>query len=499
MIIRLARLARMGWVMARHDALLPHEYRHRFPWPLRVLASVSRLFAFDRAGRPGERLARALEQLGPAQIKLGQFLAARPDVIGLQTAEDLSRLQDALAPAPEAKIRAALEASLAGSVESRFAEFGPPVAAASIAQVHKARAPGGRPLAVKIVRPGVERRLARDLDAFRLGARLAQRFAPPARRLEPVAFIETMAKSLVKELDMRVEGAANSEYRDIASGVAGVRIPEIDWDRTSAKVLSMEWIEGRKLTDPATLKGQDRPAIATAITRLFLHTALNHGYFHADMHAGNVLLDEQGRVVLVDFGIMGRIGPNERRYLAEILYAFIKKDFTRAARMHFEAGYVPAHQDEGEFAQALRAAGEPIWGKTADQVSMADVLIQLWEITDRFDMHLRPELVLLQKTMAQVEGLCRQIDPRHDLWGAARPEVEAFMRRELGPRAIAERALGEVRRAVKAAEDMPLLLKRLEEAAERPARPLLQLHHLLFAVFVLLAGFWLMGQAFFGD
>ena len=432
----LARLMRAALTLARHDAILPAEYQSLYPAPARWFGSVMRVFRQrDLAENPGERLARALEQLGPSYVKFGQILATRGDVIGERFARGLSRLQDRMPAFGDAEARAILAEELGQPVEALFSEFGPPVAAASIAQVHKAVTPEGAVVAVKIVRPDIERRIARDIRTLTLGASLAERFAPATRRLEPKKFVETVSRSLTVETDLRLEAAAASELGEAAAVAEGYHIPTVDWARSTRRVLTTQWIDGIPLSDMDAIaaSGIDRAALATRLTRAFLSTALDRGVFHADMHGGNLFARTDDTVWAVDFGIMGRIGRAERRFLALILHGFLTRDYTAAARAHFDAGYVPARHSVEEFASALRAVGEPIFGKTADQLPMSRVLLQLFEITDLFDMRLRPELVMLQKTMVQCEGVSRQLDPQHDMWGAAAPVVEAWMKRELGP------------------------------------------------------------------
>ena len=306
-------------------------------------------------------------------------------------------------------------------MEDHFAEFGPPVAAASIAQVHKAVAvENGVPprVAVKVLRPGIEKRFRRDLDSYFFAARQIERFHPPSRRLRPVAVVDTLAHSVEIEMDLRLEAAAISEMADnIAKDGnlpdGGFRVPTVDWRRTQKRVLTLEWIDGIPIADHAALRaaGFDLRALGLTVLRSFLRHAMRDGFFHADMHQGNLLVDRDGKVVAVDFGIMGRLGPMEQRFLAEILHGLITRDYQRAAAVHFEAGYVPAHHPVAVFAQAMRAIGEPIHGRTADEISMADLLGQLFAYTEVFDMQTRPELILLQKTMVVVEGVARSLDP----------------------------------------------------------------------------------------
>ncbi|MFJ6025719.1 2-polyprenylphenol 6-hydroxylase [Brevundimonas sp. NPDC092305] len=450
----------LGWlgVLIRHDALIPREVTPLLPMWVRWIAHLLHLFTGREAreGRPGQRLGKAFEHLGPVAIKLGQVLATRADIFGVEFARDLGRLKDALPAFPVEQARKEVERSLGRPVEALFIDFGPAVAAASLAQAHPAYLADGRKVAVKVLRPGVERRVTQGLDAMRLAARLAVKFVPLARRLEPAAFVETIARALQLELDMRLEAAAASELKEImarADDLGGhMGAPAVIWDGVGKRVLTLEWAPGLPLTDPAAADqpGLDRNALADNVVRAFLSQALDHGTFHADLHEGNLFCHAPAELTAIDFGIVGRLGPAERRYLAEILWGFISRDYDRISRVHFEAGYVPPEHSVEAFAQALRAVGEPVIGKQASQVSMGRLLGQLFEITDLFDMHLRPELILLQKTMVSVEGVARRLNPDHDLWAAAQPVVERWIRRELGPQAQIRDAVAEVRSTLKA-------------------------------------------------
>ena len=400
-------------------------------WPLRI-------------GRPrAARMSVAFASLGPSYVKLGQFLATRGDLVGARVAADLRHLQDRLPPFPMAEARRAVEEALGGRLEDHFAEFGPPIAAASIAQVHKAVVvePDGRrrTVAVKILRPGIERRFARDLASWRLAARLIERVAAPMRRLKPVAVVETLEATTALEMDLRLEAAAISEMAenitaDRALPDGDFRVPEVDWRRTARRVLTLEWIDGTSIADKALLAaaGHDLRRLGLTVLRSFLRHAMRDGFFHSDMHQGNLLVERSGTIVAVDFGIMGRLGVKERRFLAEILHGLVTRDYRRAAEVHFWAGYVPAHHPVEVFAQALRAIGEPIHGRTAAEISMADLLGQLFAYTEVFDMETRPELINLQKTMVVVEGVARGLDPALDIWTAAEPIAREWVEANLG-------------------------------------------------------------------
>jgi ubiquinone biosynthesis protein len=431
------RLVAAGWVLAHHDALTPREVASLLPPPIRYAGAVLRLLAGGAGakGRPGERLARAFERMGPATIKLGQLLSTRADIFGAVFADDLNRLKDRLPPFPLEVARTEIAAALGRPVESLFASIDPPIAAASIAQAHPAMLLDGRKVAVKVLRPGIEKRIAKDVAAMALGAAIVERLAPQLARLEPRLFTHTVSRSLELETDLRLEAAAASEMGEVMALDPYMQAPKVVWDGVNKRVLTLEWVRGVPLSAATTLDlpGLDRPTLANNVIRAFLTQALDHGVFHADLHEGNLFVEAPAGLFAVDFGIVGRLGPKERRFLAEILWGFIRRDYRRVAEVHFEAGYVPAIHDVAAFAQALRAVGEPIFGRKAGDVSMGRLLGQLFEITALFDMHLRPELVLLQKTMVTVEGVARRIDSQNDIWAAAKPVVERWISRELSP------------------------------------------------------------------
>lgn len=433
----LTRLARTGYVFAREGVFALVDTR-TLPLPARTGIAFARLFERPSAKDGSGRLAAALTKLGPTYVKLGQFMATRPDVVGTDIARSLESLQDRMAPFPQSEAEAVVVTAFEKPVNEAYASFGPSVAAASVAQVHKAEIDKNgerQPVAVKILRPGIARRFAADLDAFFFAARKAEALSSEAQRLRPVEAVATLARSMAIEMDFRLEAAAASEMAENTKDDADFRVPTVDWDRTAREVLTLEWIDGTPLNDRAALeaKGFDLPALGRTVIQSFLRHALRDGFFHADMHPGNLFVDSEGKLVAVDFGIMGRLGPKERRFLAEILFGFITRDYHRTAQVHFDAGYVPRHHSVEDFAQAIRAIGEPIHNRTAEDISMAKLLMLLFEVTGLFDMRTRPELLLLQKTMVVVEGVARSFDPKLDMWKTADPVVREWIARHLGP------------------------------------------------------------------
>jgi ubiquinone biosynthesis protein len=459
----IARLARAGFVFAR-EGVFGAVDPSLVPPPGQLALKIARLI--ERGGaKSGPRLSRALTRMGPAYLKLGQFLATRPDVVGVIMARDLESLQDKLPPFPQDEAEAVIAASLERPLAQAFASFGPAVAAASIAQVHRGeveRDGARRAVAVKVLRPNVASRFRRDLSDFFFVAHKAEAYSAEARRLRLVEVINTMSRTVAIEMDLRLEAAALSEMAENTRNDPDFRVPTVDWDRTTHNVLTMEWIDGIALSDHARLEQAkiDLPDLGRKVIQSFLRHALRDGFFHADMHPGNLFLDEEGRLVAVDFGIMGRLGLKERRFLAEILLGFITRDYRRVAEVHFEAGYVPSHHSVENFAQAIRAIGEPIHNRTAEEISMAKLLTLLLEVTGLFDMRTRPELILLQKTMVVVEGVARGFDPKLDIWKIADPVVREWIERNLGP-------AGRLHGAMAGASDLARVLARLPDIAGR--------------------------------
>ncbi len=466
------RLLRAGWIMAREGviAAIPADGLSGAP---ALAHRVARVFAKNdsRYRDRTERLSRALSRLGPSYVKMGQFLATRPDVVGRDIAMDLARLQDRMDFFPMEDARKAIELSLGRPVDELFMRLDPPIAAASIAQVHPAEVDtpaGPRKVAVKIIRPNVRQRFARDNEAMMLVSEIQERYIPATRRLRPVEIARTLERTTKIEMDLRLEAAAISELAGNARDDKGFRVPAVDWERTGADVLTIEWIDGAKISDieALTAAGHDIKQLAVSVIQHFLRHALRDGFFHADMHPGNLFVDPAGNIVAVDLGIAGRIGKKEQRFLAEILYGFIKRDYHRVAEVHFEAGYVPHIHAVADFAQAIRAIGEPIHGQSAETISMAKLLTLLFEVTELFDMQTRPELLLLQKTMVVVEGVARSLDPQFNMWKAAEPVVGAWIAGNLGPRAMLSDAREGAHALLALARQAPEFKARAERLSE---------------------------------
>ena len=456
-------LLRAGRTLAAYDALMTPEQISQLPWFAQLGLKAAR-FGTRKPQKTGDNaVAAALSELGPSYIKLGQFLATRPDLVGPRRAFELKALQDKLPPFPTEVAKRIIRDTLGREVDVLFPSFGPPVAAASIAQVHKAVSPDGRDLAVKVLRPGVGKRFAADLGSYYFAARLLERLSAEGRRLRPVAAVTMLEQSMKQELDLRMEAAALSEMAENTRNDPGFRVPKVDWERTGRDVLTTEWIDGTPIADIDSLRTQgfDLVKLGDTVIQSFLRHAIRDGFFHADMHQGNLFVDRAGQLVAVDFGIVGRLGQKESMFLAEILYGFITRDYMRVSRVHFEAGYVPPDQDPAVFAQAIRAIGEPIMDRAASEISMARLLTQLFEVTAQFNMQTQPQLLLLQKTMVVVEGVARTLNPHLNMWVTAEPVVRGWIERKLGPAGRLEEAAGSLGRAL---SGLPVMLEDAKRA-----------------------------------
>lgn len=459
------RLAKWGRILARHGALLGIERDANTP-PL--IRRASRLLRFGARVPKVPAYADALQAIGPAAIKLGQSLATRPDIVGEAATQDLLRLQDALPPVPYDTIHAAMTRAFGRDPSDLFQSIDPvPVGAASIAQVHRAVTTDGRTVAVKVLRPGVEEDFARAIDTYQWAAAQVEGMGGELSRLRPRLVIETFKRWTARELDLRREAASASELADSMAAEPDFVVPKIDWQRTSGKVLTLEWVDGIKLSNRAALieAGYDVRAIANTLVHAFLRQAIAEGFFHADMHQGNLFALPGNRIAAIDFGIMGRIDRRARVWLAEILYGLITGNYKRVAEIHFEAGYVPAHHNVAEFATALRAVGEPMRGLAVKDMSIGMMLDGLFNITRDFDMQTQPHLLLLQKTMVMVEGVATSLDPDINLWDTAAPFVREWIRTELGPEAfVADRLITDLRTFAR----LPELIRNIEARYPSP-------------------------------
>ncbi len=467
------RLLKIARILARHDALFALERLKVTP----LVVAIARFASNSEAeGRPGQRLARALSEAGPSFIKLGQTLSTRSDLLGEEMAADLSELQDRLPPFPGAEARAIIVAEFGDEIDEMFENFDDQaIAAASIAQVHFAVTSDGREVAVKVLRPGIEDALERDLDLLHWLAGLAERARPDLRRLKPRQVIELLVESVGMELDLRLEAAAGAELEENFHDDTSFVVPEVDWGRTGRRVLTTARLIGIPLDDRDAIiaAGHDPQMIVEKAVHATFKQIFEDGFFHADVHPGNLFVTETGDIGAVDFGIMGRLDLKTRRTLGELLVAFLTRDYRRAAEVHFRAGWVPADRSVDNFTQACRSIGEPILDKPQNEISVARLLGQLFQITETFQMETQPQLLLLQKTMLVAEGTVRTLCPEVNMWLIARPLIEKWMLKELGPEARVRDAVGGL---AEAAERLPRLLDGIEEGASMIASGQVRLH-----------------------
>ena len=445
------RLIRTGATLERTGAMNVILNAYKAPWSVRVAAKILG-WPFQWLGYKGDSsmpaAPRALTALGPAYIKFGQILSTRPDVVGNELAAQMRILQDKLPPFSMAEAKKMIEAELNKPLSEAFQEFSEPVAAASIAQVHRAKlASDGSDVAVKVLRPGIKKAFRRDIDAFYFAAKMVELLAPSSRRLRPVEVIQHFEGVVLGELDLRLESSSAGEFGKNTENDAGFQLPKVNWSLSGKSIMTLDWVEGISAGDNSALDaaGHSRKNISERLLQLFLQHALRDGFFHADLHQGNLKIASNGDIIAYDFGIMGRIDEYTRRVYAEILFGFIRRDYKRVAEVHFEAGYVPADKDVDEFAQALRAVGEPIFGMDATQISMGRVLTYLFNVTEQFGMETRTELILLQRTMVVVEGVARSLHPQINIWEVASPIVQDYIKQSIGPKALARDLLNTVR------------------------------------------------------
>lgn len=468
-----ARLLTIARVLARHDALF---LLSNLGVTRRIGLLAGRISNRRAAGRPGERLARALVELGPSFIKFGQALSTRADLVGDAVAADLSMLQDRIAPFPFAEVERIVAAEFDRPIAEMFAEFDPePIAAASVAQVHRATTRDGRIVAVKVSRPGVEAAFERDVDLLYWLAEIADRTQPGLRRLRLRESVTAFADTVAMELDLRFEAAAASELAENFADDDTFRVPEVLWPLTGRNVLTTAWIDGIPIDERERLiaAGFSPIVIAERAARAFFKMVFSDGFFHGDMHPGNLFVGAAGEIIAVDFGIMGRIDVAERRYLGEMLLAFLNGDYRRAAEVHFEAGYVPPDRSVDLFAQACRSIAEPILGLPAAEVSVARLLAQLFKVTETFGMEVQPQLLVLQKTMLTAEGIGRGLCPEVNFWELARPLIEEWMAQTIAPPAKIRRGVEDAWDAIRR---IPEIVRRADAMSRQMAESGVKLH-----------------------
>jgi len=431
--VRLFRLAKIWWVSARYgldEFFLGHER-------VRLVRLAMRAFFFwRRFERPrGERLRLALEALGPIFVKFGQVLSTRRDLVPRDIADELARLQDRVPPFPTEQALAVLRRAYGREVDEVFAEFDrTPVASASVAQVHRARLKSGEACAVKVLRPGIHAVIDNDLALLRVAAGLLEALWSDGKRLKPREVVAEFAKHLDDELDPIREAANCSQLRRNFEGSALLAVPEVYWDYCTPEVMVMQWMDGVPISqiDELRRRGIDIPRLARAGVEIFFTQVFRDGFFHADMHPGNILVEDSGRYVALDFGIMGTLNERDKNFLAQNFLAFFRRDYRRVAQAHWDAGWVPKETRVDEFEAAIRAVCEPVFDRPLKEISFGKLLMRLFQTSRRFGMEVQPQLVMLQKTLLNIEGLGRQLDPDLDLWDTAKPYLERWMSEQVG-------------------------------------------------------------------
>ena len=454
------RLLTIAHVMARNDALAFLESLEIAPGTARLLRIV---VPRRKEGRPGEKLAAALTRLGPSFIKLGQFLSTRADLIGEQVAADLAELQDSLPPFSPAEARALVEDELDAPLETLFRDFElEAISAASIAQVHFAITNEGEEVAVKVLRPGVEKAFKRDLDLFYWLAELAVRLQPRVKRLKPLELVALFEDQVTMEMDLRLEAAAASELAENFEGDESYRLPVVDWERTGRRVLTTSRLSGIPMDDRDALlaAGHDLQDILTKAAAIFFNQVFRDGFFHGDQHPGNMFVDEEGNIGAVDFGIMGRLSRADRIVLADMLLAVLDKDYRKLAQVQVQAGFLPPGRPLDNYVQALRSVCEPIFGKSLEEISFARLLAQLFQLTESYELEVQPQLTLLQKNMMMAEGVSRVLDPSLNIWSLAEPLIADWVAANRGPQA-------RIRDALETFEDTLARLPRIAENLEK--------------------------------
>ncbi|ROU00807.1 ubiquinone biosynthesis regulatory protein kinase UbiB [Marinobacter sp. R17] len=437
---RIQRLFRIAWVFSKYrlDEFLPLA---DLPWPLRFLLLFApwHLFPTYRASR-GERLRLALEELGPIFVKFGQILSTRRDLLPDDMANALQQLQDRVPPFPGSEAQAIVEDSLGQSVGQLFKTFDSnPMASASVAQVHEATLHSGQSVVVKVIRPGIDRVIRQDIALMLMMAAALERYWSEGRRLRPVEVVRDYEQTIHDELDMQREAANASQLRRNFEGSTLIYIPEVFWDYTARKVLVMERVQGIPVADTQALNaaGVNMKVLAEKGVEIFFTQVFRDSFFHADMHPGNIFVDasnpQDPRYIAIDFGIVGTLAPEDQSYLARNLLAFFRRDYRQVAELHIQSGWIPAHTRVNEFEAAIRTVCEPIFERPLSEISFGHFLLRLFQTARRFEMEVQPQLVLLQKTLLNVEGLGRQLYPELDLWSTAQPFLETWMRRRIGP------------------------------------------------------------------
>ena len=475
MFKRILQLFKIGRKLSSSGAIETVSEIYNIPLTLKIFFNIIGIGSNKKIGvtqkKPGEKLCDALEGMGTTFIKLGQFLATRPDIIGEDVANDLAKLQDKLPAFDIHQAKMIIKKEVGLKQFEKITSISEPIAAASIAQVHIATIKienKNKEVAIKILRPQIEKLFNEELDALMLFAYIVENSFAKAKRLKLVEVVHLLREITNIEMDLRFEAAAANELYENTKNDYGFNVPKIYWNYTSKKILTLDKVNGVSIREQKYLqnKGIDLKKLAENLIQHFLKQAVRDGFFHGDMHQGNLFVDDDGNIIPVDFGIMGRLDKNNRKYLAEILYGFIQRDYTKVAEVHFQAGLVPPDTSKEDFAQALRSVGEPIFGQSIKDISGGNLLAQLFEITEKFNMATQTPLLLLQKTMVVVEGVARNLYPDTNIWEVSRPVLESWIKNTKGPKAQINNAINTSEQILKRIPDFPNFMDKANNALQ---------------------------------
>jgi ubiquinone biosynthesis protein len=468
-------LVKIGRALARSNSLYIFEEFYRPPLSIKILIKIFNLTTFKKDlenKSPGERLKNAFLTLGPAFIKLGQFLATRPDIVGQEFSQELQKLQDQMPAFDISQSKEVLRKELGEEKYQQITYLSKPIAAASIAQVHFAKIISNEKkeinVAIKILRPNIEKIFYKELDALQFLASIIEFSVKKSRRLKLIKIIDLLKEITNIEMDLRYEAAAASELKKNTNQDEGFKVPSIFWDFTGQRVLTIEKVDGVSIKDKELLiKNKiNLKRVSRLLIQNFLRQAVGDGFFHGDMHQGNLFVDKDENIVPVDFGIMGRLDLANRKYLAEILYGFINRDYEKVAKVHFIAGLVPNTESIDNFTQALRTIGEPIFGQSVKNISAGKLLARLFEVTEKFNMTTQPQLLLLQKTMVVVEGVARSLDEDANIWEISKPVLQGWLNNEIGPKNRIGKILKTTTELLDKLPELPEMINRANKAME---------------------------------
>ena len=474
MIKKIFILFKLARKLALSDALKIFSKVHKTPLLVNIFFNIFAI-SFSNKTRQDqnlsdeERLCKSIEKMGTTFIKLGQFLATRPDIIGEELSKQLEKLQDKLPPFSTDQAKQILNKSLGDNLYKSIINISEPVAAASVAQVHKGQINDDgtiKDVAIKILRPDIKKIFNEEIDALMLLAYCVENIIKKTKRLKLVEVAFLLKEITNHEMDLRFEAAAANEFSENTKNDVGFYVPNIYWNYTSEEVLTLDWVEGLSIREKEILESNkiNTKNIASDIIQHFLRHAVRDGFFHADMHQGNLFINKSGQIVAIDFGIMGRIDKINRRYLAEILYGFIQSDYKKVAEVHIMAGLVHQNVQVDELAQALRAIGEPIFGQTVKDISGGKLLKQLFDITEKFNMQTQPQLLLLQKTMVVVEGVARQLNPNTNIWETSKPVLEKWLKETKDPISNFTETLKDSAEILKKLPELPKIMDKANQA-----------------------------------